>query len=256
MVALIREGDLQPSAIEIADRAGVSHRSIFRYFDDLDDLMRTSINHAFIDAASVGRIEELGTGTLDERIAAFTDARLTLYRHVDGAMQVARMKAPSIPAIDQTIGTIAKASRKQIPVSSHPRSGPGLPATPNCSSTPCWSPRVTTRSPSNAAARQLPGPTASRRRLLAVVAASNLTTRRAAARVSPPAGVVQRLEPQFSQTVDRGSIPRTRSFGHDLASVDVDRDVWTTARQPTARRSTTNTRVSFGPMTPPAPAAP
>jgi len=114
MVALIQEGNLQPSAIEIADRAGVSHRSIFRYFDDLDDLMRTSINHAFIDAASVGRIEELGTGTLDERIAAFTDARLTLYRHVDGAMQVSRMKAPSIPAIDQTIGTIAKASRKQI----------------------------------------------------------------------------------------------------------------------------------------------
>lgn len=114
MIALIQEGNLQPSAIEIADRAGVSHRSIFRYFDDLDDLMRTSIDRAFVEAASAGRIENLGTGTLDERIAAFTNARLKLYRHVDGAMQVSRMKAPSIPAIDATIGEIAKASRKQI----------------------------------------------------------------------------------------------------------------------------------------------
>jgi hypothetical protein len=76
--------------------------------------MRTSIDTAFIEAASVGRIENLGTGTLDERIAAFVDARMALYRHVDGAMQVSRMKAPSIPAIDQTIGEIARASRKQI----------------------------------------------------------------------------------------------------------------------------------------------
>lgn len=114
MVALIREGDRQPSAVDIADRAGVSHRSIFRYFDDLDDLMRTSIDRAFVEARSIGRIEHLGEGTLDERIAAFTDARLALYRHVDGAMQVSRMKAPSIPAIDETIGRIAKTSRTQI----------------------------------------------------------------------------------------------------------------------------------------------
>lgn len=114
MIALIQEGNLQPSAIQIADRAGVSHRSIFRYFDDLDDLMRTSIEHAFADAASVGRIEHYGMGTLDERIAAFVTSRLALYRHVDGAMQVSRMKAPVIPLIDESIGRIARASRKQI----------------------------------------------------------------------------------------------------------------------------------------------
>ena len=128
LVSLIREGDLQPSAVEIADRAGVSHRSIFRYFDDLDDLMRTSINHAFIDATSVGRIANLGMGTLDERIAAFTDARLELYRYVDGAMQAARMKAPTIPAIDASIGAIARTSRKQIARHFAPEVGARSPA--------------------------------------------------------------------------------------------------------------------------------
>ncbi len=51
LLDMIREGDLHPGAAEIAERAGVSHRSIFRYFDDLDDLVRTAIDQAFVDAA-------------------------------------------------------------------------------------------------------------------------------------------------------------------------------------------------------------
>lgn len=114
LLAIIREGDLQPGAAEIADRAGVSHRSIFRYFDDLDDLVRTAIDHAFDEAGPMGGIPDIGVGSLDERITAFVDARVSLFEHVDGTMQLARMRAPRIPSIDEGIAAVAEVFRVQI----------------------------------------------------------------------------------------------------------------------------------------------
>jgi AcrR family transcriptional regulator len=114
LLAIIREGNLHPGASEIADRAGVSHRSIFRYFEDLDDLVRTAIDHAFREAGPLADIPDIGVGSLDERIAKFVDARIALFQHVDGTMQLARMRAPRIPSIDEGIAAIAEVFRQQI----------------------------------------------------------------------------------------------------------------------------------------------
>jgi AcrR family transcriptional regulator len=114
LLEIIREGNLRPGASEIADRAGVSHRSIFRYFDDLDDLVRTAIDHAFEEAGPMAGIPDIGSGSLDERTARFVDARLALFESVDGTMQLARMRAPSIPSIDEGIAEIAALFKAQI----------------------------------------------------------------------------------------------------------------------------------------------
>ena len=111
---MIREGDLHPGAAEIADRAGVSHRSIFRYFDDLDDLVRTTIDQAFQDAKPQSTIPDPGSGSLDQRIDALVDARLALFAFVDAPMQLARMRSYSIPAIDEEIAQIVEQFRVQI----------------------------------------------------------------------------------------------------------------------------------------------
>jgi AcrR family transcriptional regulator len=114
LLDMIREGDLHPGAAEIAERAGVSHRSIFRYFDDLDDLVRTAIDQAFQDAQPLSRISNIGRGTLEHRVQVYVDERLALYQYVNGPMQVARMRASSIPAIDAEIAVVAEAFRVQI----------------------------------------------------------------------------------------------------------------------------------------------
>ena len=114
LLDMVREGDLHPGAAEIAERAGVSHRSVFRYFDDLDDLVRTTIDQAFHDAEPISRIPDLGTGTLDERVAAMIDARVALYERVDGPMQLARMRSYTIPSIDDEIASIAEQFRGQL----------------------------------------------------------------------------------------------------------------------------------------------
>jgi TetR/AcrR family transcriptional regulator, regulator of autoinduction and epiphytic fitness len=114
LLDMIREGDLHPGAAGIAERAGVSHRSIFRYFDDLDDLVRTAIDQAFEDAGPLSTIPDQGEGTLAQRIAALVDARIALFDHVDGPMQLARMRAYSIPTIDEEIAKVAEEFRNQI----------------------------------------------------------------------------------------------------------------------------------------------
>lgn len=114
LLDIVREGNLHPGAAEIADRAGVSHRSIFRYFEDLDDLARTAITHAFEDAGPFAEIPDIGIGPLDERIARYVDRRLALFERVDGTMQLARMRAPTIPSIDEGIAEIAEEFREQI----------------------------------------------------------------------------------------------------------------------------------------------
>src|ERR1035438_5413311 len=45
LLDLYRDGNLRPSTEEIAARSGLSPRSLFRYFDDVDDLTRTAIRH-------------------------------------------------------------------------------------------------------------------------------------------------------------------------------------------------------------------
>lgn len=114
LLELIREGNLEPSTSDIAERAGVSDRSIFRYFDDLDDLVRTTIDHALSEAGVVGAIENFGLGTLDERITRFVDARLKLFDHMDGPLRVARMRAPAIPSIDAEFTAIMEYTRGLI----------------------------------------------------------------------------------------------------------------------------------------------
>jgi TetR/AcrR family transcriptional regulator of autoinduction and epiphytic fitness len=114
LLDMIREGDLHPGAAEIADRAGVSHRSIFRYFDDLDDLVRTAIDQAFLDASPLSTIPESGSGSLDQRIANLVDARLALFASVDGTMQLAQLRAYSIPSIGEMFAVVAERFRVQI----------------------------------------------------------------------------------------------------------------------------------------------
>jgi AcrR family transcriptional regulator len=113
LLEIVREGDLHPGAAEIADRAGVSHRSIFRYFDDLDDLVRTAIDQAFQQAKPLAEIPRIGVGTTSARIGDLVDSRLALFEHVDATMQLARMRAPSIPAIDEGFAKIAEFFRSQ-----------------------------------------------------------------------------------------------------------------------------------------------
>src|SRR3954469_10856930 len=62
-LVLVREGNFDPGGAEIAERAGVSHRSVFRYFDDLADLMMTAIAREVERSLPLATIDRIGEGT-------------------------------------------------------------------------------------------------------------------------------------------------------------------------------------------------
>ncbi|MGI9646330.1 MAG: TetR/AcrR family transcriptional regulator [Ilumatobacteraceae bacterium] len=114
LLELIREGNLDPATTDIADRAGVSHRSVFRYFDDLDDLVRQAIEHEIADAVSLAALPNLGEGPLPRRIESLIDSRMRVYNHTQLVAQVARARALSIPAVDVGMKGISQLFRDQL----------------------------------------------------------------------------------------------------------------------------------------------
>lgn len=45
MLALVREGDMNPSASSVAEKAGVGLRTVFRHFEDMDTLYQEMVAH-------------------------------------------------------------------------------------------------------------------------------------------------------------------------------------------------------------------
>ncbi len=87
------EGNLKPGAQQIAERSGVSLRSVFRYFDDLESLVDTAIerhmhstDHHFELLAPVG--------TLQDRAAEYAAHRVRRHYEMRGVSTATRIRAP------------------------------------------------------------------------------------------------------------------------------------------------------------------
>jgi TetR/AcrR family transcriptional regulator, regulator of autoinduction and epiphytic fitness len=95
---LIAEGNLRPGAAEIAERSGVSQRSLFRYFEDLDHLAAVAVERQAARADHL--FEPLDTsGSLDERVLRLVEHRLALWRAIGPVLRSARLRAPFQPAV-------------------------------------------------------------------------------------------------------------------------------------------------------------
>lgn len=114
MLGLIDETGLEPSVEEIADRSGISERSIFRYFDGLDDLRRAAIERNFERVAPLLAVDDVGIGPLDERVARFVDTRLRACEAMGGASRVARRNAPFQPLVSAEVARFRRQLAEQV----------------------------------------------------------------------------------------------------------------------------------------------
>jgi AcrR family transcriptional regulator len=99
LVALFEEGEYAPSTNEVAERAGISPRSLFRYFDDVGDLHRAVIERE-LDA--VGHLLELpiaADASTEHKILALVEARLRLHEISAPAARAARLAAHRSPVV-------------------------------------------------------------------------------------------------------------------------------------------------------------
>jgi AcrR family transcriptional regulator len=114
MIDLVFEGRQPPTTEQIAERAGVSVASLFRYFDTLDDLRRVTTELYFDRFASLFEIVDIGAGSRDQRIERFVDARATLYETTEPMCRLVRIRAHESPAVSNMIDLVIASRADQI----------------------------------------------------------------------------------------------------------------------------------------------
>jgi len=114
LLQLYEEGNLQPSSDEIAVRAGLSPRSLFRYFDDIDDLCRAAISRQQERVLPLVMLDTSPEVSLDERIAALVKQRVQLFEAIGSVGTVSRLRAPFQPLIAEELGQSRHLFRAQI----------------------------------------------------------------------------------------------------------------------------------------------
>lgn len=98
LLSFFAEGDPQPGVAKIAARAGVSERSVFRYFDDLESLAGAAIERQIARIAPAFR-PPAPTGDLESRIGALVDQRLRIYDATAVTTRAAERFAAHSPAV-------------------------------------------------------------------------------------------------------------------------------------------------------------
>lgn len=113
MLDLVVEFGTPPPVDELARRAGVSVSSVFRYFETLEDLHRHAIER-FVDRyADRFEVPELGTGTLEDRVERFVQARVDLHRTVAPIARLARARAFEQQHFAATLGDLRRRQLEQ-----------------------------------------------------------------------------------------------------------------------------------------------
>jgi AcrR family transcriptional regulator len=99
LLDLYRDGNLRPSSEEIAARSGLSPRSLFRYFDDVDDLIRAAIGSQEARARPLVTIAARPDDPFDARVVALVEQRFRLFGAVGQAATVMRLQSPFQPLL-------------------------------------------------------------------------------------------------------------------------------------------------------------
>jgi AcrR family transcriptional regulator len=117
LVELTTEGADDPSIDDIADRAGVSYRSVYRYFKDRSEMMDAATDRAM---AWIQPLVAHATGDsdpddpLDHRIDAIVDARVELYFQIAEMVRAAMVQSFSNRRIHEHFQNAREISRGQI----------------------------------------------------------------------------------------------------------------------------------------------
>jgi len=116
LLSLLDEGNLRPTARQVAERAGVSLRSVYVHFDDLEDLF-TAAAHRFFETHRELVQDLPHDGPLDVRLEAFLDERTRMHDAARTIRRAAVLQEPFSPALAEVLSigrTLARGEVKQV----------------------------------------------------------------------------------------------------------------------------------------------
>lgn len=114
LLDLFEEGHVDVSAAQIAIRAGVSERSLFRHFSDVHDLYRTVCEFQYRRVSASGTIDGFGTGDTASKVRRFVDQRVRLFTAIGNVGVAARAHAPRMPMLAEQLHEARRTMRQQV----------------------------------------------------------------------------------------------------------------------------------------------
>ena len=103
VIELFTEGHTGLVAADVAERSGVSLRSVYRYFDDLEALARAAIARQMERFGPLAELPDLGEGPLEGRIERLVDSRLRLYEAIGATRRAAIQRASTNPILAEQL---------------------------------------------------------------------------------------------------------------------------------------------------------
>jgi AcrR family transcriptional regulator len=88
-IDLVLEGNLPPTTEQVAERAGISMATLFRYFENLN-VMRRDAAIRMLERFPLLHVSDVGEGPLRERIERFAGTRVALWEKVHLLAQLQR----------------------------------------------------------------------------------------------------------------------------------------------------------------------
>jgi AcrR family transcriptional regulator len=111
---LFGEGMLEPGAAEVAERSGVSLRSVYRYFDDTDALIRAAVARSIEKVRPLFELDRLGEGACAERVERIVAGRVRLHEEVAPMVRATMQRAPTNAILRETHERNLAALRRQV----------------------------------------------------------------------------------------------------------------------------------------------
>src|SRR3954470_16711937 len=113
MRALHHEGDLRPTAPRVADRAGVSVRTVWQHFDDLEALLvEAGLRDLEIARSFVTPIDSALSA--EQRVEALAEQRARMFEEMAPPWRAARLHAPFSAQIQSNRDVLMGLAREQV----------------------------------------------------------------------------------------------------------------------------------------------
>jgi TetR/AcrR family transcriptional regulator of autoinduction and epiphytic fitness len=110
---LLRDGQLRPTASQVAERAGISERLIYHHFTDLEELFQV------VATRQVAALQErqppvLVRGPLDARVNAIVDARADVNEWITPVRRASGLREPFSETLAANRALLNAGNRRQV----------------------------------------------------------------------------------------------------------------------------------------------
>lgn len=113
LLALLADGEVQPAARQVAERAGVSIRTVFAHFASLEDLYQAAVERSTTMVLQL--LSPIDPDQpLADRIDDLCSQRATVNEQIGPIRRAAALKAPSSPTLAGARDNARRASREQL----------------------------------------------------------------------------------------------------------------------------------------------